>query len=54
MQQRFASLSDVENKLEETEVQGEFLLGNAPMGAEPTPQERPESFHGMDMVHLLT
>ena len=26
MQQRFASLSDVVNKLEETEVKGEFLL----------------------------
>src|SRR6266851_9505614 len=47
--QRFASLSGVVNKLEETQVQGEFLLGNAPMRTKPTPQERPEPFHRIDM-----
>src|SRR5712691_8808060 len=49
MKQRFASLSDVVHKLKETEVQREFLLGNAPMRAQPTPQERPEPFHRIHM-----
>jgi hypothetical protein len=44
-QQRFASLADVVHKLEEPQVEREFLLGNAPMRAQPTPQERPEAFH---------
>jgi hypothetical protein len=37
------------HKLEETQVDWEFLLGYAPMQAQPTPQERPEAFHGMHM-----
>src|SRR2546428_12786685 len=37
------------NKLKETEVQGEFLLGNAPMRTQPTAQERPEPFHRIHM-----
>ena len=37
------------HELEEPQVQWEFLLGNAPMRAQPTPQERPEPFHGIDM-----
>jgi len=49
MKQRFASLSDVVHKLKETEVKGKFLLGNAPMRAQPTPQERPEPFHRIHM-----
>ena len=49
MKQRFASFSDVVHKLKETEVQGEFLLGNAPMGAKPAPQERPKPFHSIHM-----
>src|SRR5262245_15323332 len=50
-QQRFASLADVVHKLEEPQVEREFLLGNAPMRAQPTPQERPEAFHGV-YVHF--
>jgi hypothetical protein len=49
MQQRVASLSDVVHKRKEPEGQGEFLLRNAPMRAQPTPQERPEPFHRIDM-----
>jgi hypothetical protein len=49
MQQRFASLSDVVHKLKEPQVEREFLLGYAPMRAQPTPQERPEPFHCIDM-----
>ena len=49
MQQRFASLSDVVNKLKETEIQREFLLGNAPMQAQPTLQERLEPCHRIHM-----
>jgi hypothetical protein len=49
MKQRFASFSGIVHKLEETEVQGEFLLGNALMGAQPAPQERPKPFHGIHM-----
>ena len=52
--QRFASLADVVHKLEETQVEREFLLGDAPMRAQPTPQERPEAFHGMHMDFTKT
>ena len=38
MKQRFISFSGIVNTLEETEVKGEFLLGNTPMGAKPTPR----------------
>jgi hypothetical protein len=34
--QRFASLADVVHKLEEPQVQREFLLGDAPMRTKPT------------------
>jgi len=44
-QQRFASLADVVHELEESQVDREFLLGNTPMRAQPTPQERPISYH---------
>jgi hypothetical protein len=47
--QRFASLADVVHKLEEPQVEREFLLGYTPMRAQPTPQERPEAFHGIHM-----
>src|SRR5262249_542499 len=47
--QRFTPVAHVVHELEETQVQREFLLGNAPMRAQPTPQERPEPLHGMDM-----
>ena len=53
-QQRFASLADVVNKLEKTQVQREFLLGDAPMRTQPTPQKRPEAFHGLDMHFTKT
>jgi hypothetical protein len=36
--QRFASLADVVHELEETQVEREFLLGNAPMRTKPTPK----------------
>ena len=48
-QQRFASLADVVNKLEKTQVQREFLLGDAPMRTQPTAQERPKAFPRVDM-----
>ena len=48
-QQRFASLSDVVHKLEEPQVEREFLLGNAPMRTQPTAQQRPEPFHRIHM-----
>jgi len=47
--QRVASLADVVHELKETQVEREFLLGNTPMRAEPTPQQGPEPFHGMHM-----
>ena len=34
--QRFASLADVVHKLKESQVDREFLLGNAPMRTQPT------------------
>jgi hypothetical protein len=42
------------HKLEETQVEWEFLLGYAPMRAQPTPQERPETFHGIHMDFTKT
>src|SRR5215510_4473848 len=50
-QQRFASLADVVHELEESQIDREFLLGNTPMRAQPTPQERPKAFHRVD-VHF--
>jgi len=47
--QRFASLADVVHELEESQVDREFLLGNPPMRAQPTPQERPKAFHRVHM-----
>jgi hypothetical protein len=37
-QQRFTPLSHVVNELEKTQVEWQFLLGNAPMRAQPTAQ----------------
>ena len=48
-QQRFASLADVVDKLEEPEVEREFLLRNAPMRTKPTPQQRPKALHRIHM-----
>src|SRR5262249_35774605 len=48
------SLADIMHKLEETQVDWEFLLGYAPMRAQPTPQERPEAFHGIHMDFTKT
>src|SRR5262249_2792852 len=48
------SLADIVHKLEETQVEREFLLGYAPMRAQPTPQERPEAFHGIHMHFTKT
>src|SRR4029450_3352401 len=52
--QRFASLADVVNKLEETQLEREFLLGYTPMRAQPTPQQRPKPFHRIDMDFTKT
>ena len=49
MPQRFAPFSDLVNKCAETELEREFLLGNASMGAQPTPPQRPEALHGMHL-----
>src|ERR1700750_2938641 len=53
-QQRFASLADVVNKLKESQVKREFLLGDAPMRTQPTPQQRSEAFHGIYMHFTKT
>jgi hypothetical protein len=37
------------NALEKAEVERLFLLGNAPMRAQPTAQQRPKPFHGVHM-----
>src|SRR5262245_41337325 len=52
--QRFASLADIVHELEEPQVDREFLLGNAPMRTQPTPQERPKAFHGIHMDFTKT
>src|SRR5262245_6112627 len=53
-QQRLASLADVVYKLEEPEVEREFLLGNAPMRTKPAAQQRPKAFHGIYMDFTQT
>jgi len=53
-QQRFASLADVVHQREDPQGEREWLLGNTPMRAQPTPQERPEAFHGMHMDFTQT
>ena len=37
------------NELEETQVQGQLLLGNPPVGAQPRAEQRPEALDGVDM-----
>ena len=37
------------HKLEEPQVEREFLLRDAPMWTQPAPQERPEPLHGIHM-----
>ena len=37
------------HELEETQVDREFLLRNAPMRAQPTAQQRPKPFHRIHM-----
>ena len=44
-----ASLSDVVNTLAKTQVKREFLLGDTPRRTKPTPQQRPEAFHRIDL-----
>src|SRR5215831_2552289 len=53
-QQRLASLADVVYKLEEPEVEREFLLGNAPMRTTPAAQQRPKAFHRISMDFTQT
>ena len=49
MQQRFAAVSGMGHTREATEGERKCFVGNAPMGTQPAPQERPNPFHGMDM-----
>src|SRR5215510_14399866 len=44
-----ASLADVVHELEATQGDGAVLLGNTPMRAQPTPPERPQACHGVDV-----
>ena len=39
------------NELEESQVQRQALLGDSPVRAEPTPEQRPEPLQRVDM-HL--
>src|SRR5919197_5010130 len=48
-QQRFASPAHVVHELEETQVERQFLLGNASMRTQPTAQQRPKPFHRVHM-----
>ena len=41
-------------KLEEPEVEREFLLGNAPMRTQPAAQQRPKAFHSIYMDFTQT
>src|SRR5512135_64411 len=48
-QQRFTPLSDVVNELEESQIQGQLLLRNSPVGTQPRAEQRPEPLDGVDM-----
>src|SRR5271157_3173243 len=48
-QQRLPPLSDVVNELEESQIQGQLLLRNAPVGTQPRAEQRPEPLDGVDM-----
>jgi hypothetical protein len=49
--QGFAASARVVHELEEAEVQGQLVLRDAAVRAQPGAQQRPEAFHGVD-VHL--
>src|SRR3954454_8575207 len=51
LQQPLATGTDVVNELEEPQVQGQALLGDPPVGAEPGTKQRPEPLERVDM-HL--
>jgi hypothetical protein len=42
------------HELEETQVERQFLLGNASMRTQPTTQQRPKPFHGVHMHFTKT
>ncbi len=48
-QQRLTTLSDVVNELEESQIQGQLLLRDPPVGTQPRAEQRPESLDGIDM-----
>ena len=45
----FSASSGVVDELEEAEVEGQLLLRDAAVGAQPGAQQRPEAFQGIDM-----
>lgn len=49
MEKGFATLPDIVNKLEESQIEGQMLLRNAAMGAQPGTQQRPKPFQRVDM-----
>jgi hypothetical protein len=49
MKQRFAPFSAMVHQQEATEGERELLLCNAPMGAKPTPHQRPDALHRLPM-----
>jgi len=48
-EQGFAAPARVVHELEEAEVERQFVLRDAPMRSQPGAQQRPKSFHGVDV-----
>jgi hypothetical protein len=48
-EQAFTANPRVIDELKEAEIHRQLLLGDAPMGSQPGPQQRPEPFDSIDM-----
>ena len=51
VQQCFAALARIMNKLKEAQIQRQFLLRDATVRSQPTPEQGPKAFQRVDM-HL--
>src|SRR3954462_7290434 len=48
-----SALTSVVNELEEAEIGGQFLLGDAAVGAQPGAQQRPEALDRVDLAKAV-
>ena len=53
-QQGLTTAPDVMHELKESQVNWQLFLGEAPMRAQPRTQQRPKTFHSVDMDLMET